>query len=551
MFESNRDDLQRQKGGKRKPVRLFVEELEGRCLLSLAITPVGGISVAPDGTVWFPEADPKGLYYWTTPIDEAPLLPDRIGRLNPTTGLIQDFSVRTLTSNPAIIWGPDGNLWFSEGTEIGRLNQATGAIDEYPLSPGTQTIGEFTIGSDNAIWFLEDHAHENDPFDSFKLARIDPGTGALQEFDLPDSFFHLLPVRTMLSDGLVEEVNFAATPSYLEVAAGPGGSFWISEAVVGTVTFSASYPYVAPDIAWLQGQTRVARFSPSTSDFQQFSTDFLPRGQIWGPDGNLWSVGDNTFNILPHIFESGPENPLFWAHQNIVEMDPNTGQFQQFDTPPGTILDSTLTNGPNGNLWFLLYDFKSQDVEMADINPASGVIGTFNLPTQDRIVGSQISAGPDGMLWFPQAHGIGEFNPTTGQYREFVGQAVSSTGQETLFGSPISNNSLSANGTKVSAIAGIEFTTAVTTLTPQTPISNTGAAYQATIDWDDGTTSSLVLTVTDNSTYDVTAGHAYQAAGTYNIKVTIGNYDPANPLGDNPVTVFSTAKVNDPFDIGM
>ncbi len=83
------------------------------------------------------------------------------------------------------------------------------------------------------------------------------------------------------------------------------------------------------------------------------------------------------------------------------------------------------------------------------------------------------------------------------------------------------------------------------TFTPQVPIANPGAAYQATVDWGDGATSSQVLTVTENGTYDVSAAHSYQAPGTYTFKVTIGNYDPVSPLGDNPLTVLSTAKVDD------
>jgi hypothetical protein len=47
-----------------------------------------------------------------------------------------------------------------------------------------------------------------------------------------------------------------------------------------------------------------------------------------------------------------------------------------------------------------------------------------------------------------------------------------------------------------------------------------------------------------------TAGHTYQSPRTYSIKVAIGNYNPANPLGDNLVTVFSTANV-DPFNFTM
>jgi len=45
-------------------------------------------------------------------------------------------------------------------------------------------------------------------------------------------------------------------------------------------------------------------------------------------------------------------------------------------------------------------------------------------------------------------------------------------------------------------------------------------------------------------------GKQIQTAGTYSIKVTIGNYNPANPLGDDAVTVFSTANV-DPFNFTM
>jgi hypothetical protein len=142
-------------------------------------------------------------------------------------------------------------------------------------------------------------------------------------------------------------------------------------------------------------------------------------------------------------------------------------------------------------------------------------------------------------------------------YQSFVGRFDPTTGVEETFSvaseapSAPSSNSPQATGGTINATVGIDFVGAVAAFTPQTPIPTPGAAYQATVDWGDGTTSSLVLTVTQNAIYDVTSGHTYQKAGTYSIKVTIGNYNPANPLGDNPVTVFSTANVNDPFDINV
>ncbi len=96
-------------------------------------------------------------------------------------------------------------------------------------------------------------------------------------------------------------------------------------------------------------------------------------------------------------------------------------------------------------------------------------------------------------------------------------------------------------------MVGFDIVNAVASFTPQVPIASPGSAYQATVDWGDGTISSIVFTVTASGTYDVVVpSHAYQSAGTYSIKVTIGNFDPANPLGDNPITVFSTATI-DPF----
>jgi hypothetical protein len=207
-----------------------------------------------------------------------------------------------------------------------------------------------------------------------------------------------------------------------------------------------------------------------------------------------------------------------------------------------------MATDSNGNLWLsagptiMTGELSHRIVEFT---PSSGAVRTFELPYPQGVSGFAI--GSNGTIWFSSQPGaIGELHPNTGAFQFFSTASESATQ-----GTGGSSNTTSATGTNISASAGINFMTAVAAFTPQTPIASPGQAFQATIDWGDGSSSSVVLTVTDNATYDVTAGHTYQTAGTYSIKVTIGNYNPANPLGDDALTVFSTANVDDPLIMNM
>ncbi len=53
----------------------------------------------------------------------AEVIGNKVGRINPSTLAIEEFSVPTTSSFPAFIAaGPDGNLWFTEWAagKIGR-----------------------------------------------------------------------------------------------------------------------------------------------------------------------------------------------------------------------------------------------------------------------------------------------------------------------------------------------------------------------------------------------------------------------------------------------
>jgi len=85
---------------------------------------------------------------------------NRIGRLDPATGVIIEYIVPTANSGPADIGAaPDGTLWFSEqtGNKLGSLNPISGTLTEYS-DPGTQSpqqpYGIF-VQNDNTIWVTE------------------------------------------------------------------------------------------------------------------------------------------------------------------------------------------------------------------------------------------------------------------------------------------------------------------------------------------------------------------------------------------------------------
>jgi virginiamycin B lyase len=472
MSESFRQNRHQAKRRQRTRLHLFLEELEGRCLMS-----VRGISVGPDGNLWFPQQD-----NWV------PDGGDRIGYLNPSTGVIQHFNLPPGPFEGQIIPGPDGNLWLTRWDRIDRLTPSTGAVQEFPLPLGS-ALGlwdSMAATSDGNLWF---------PFSSpqgEQLGRLDPLTGEIKQFAFPPDTYAI------------------------NITSGPDGNLWL------TGVQAKRREFEIPEIL---------RFDPNTAEFQEFPTGGVQglgvnlQGITAGPDGNIWFT-----------YESG-----------VGRIDPTTGQIKEFNLPVGYRAEWPITAGSAGNLWFLSYGVGTQSVgEIDQINASTGSLNIIPMPSLQP---TWITASPDGNLWLPEDktgtdNTIAEFNPSTGVFQEFVGLGHRSSGQATSTGAISSNDSISVTGPTVSA-AGLDFLRVVATFTPQVSIASPGTAYQAMVDWGDGATSSLVLTVTENGTYDVSAGHTYQASGTYTFKVTIGNYDPASPLGNNPITVFSTAQVDD------
>lgn len=193
------------------------------------------IVVGPDGNLWFTEYGASN-----------------IGKLDPATGQIQEFIIPTAGSGPmGLVAGSDGNLWFTEqqGNNIGRFNIATSTFDEFPIPTANAYPFSIAAGSDGNLWFTESSPDMNAKVGKITMA------GDITEFSL--------------ADGQADPTG---------ITRGSDGNIW----------FAQQFPYYcqsdpAPPPA------RIGTMSPSgtITEFQLPACHY-PLNVATGGDGNLW-----------------------------------------------------------------------------------------------------------------------------------------------------------------------------------------------------------------------------------------------------------------------
>lgn len=96
-------------------------------------------------------------------------------------GQVTTFPLRG--AGNGVTLGPDGNVWFTESVPIGQTVASVGKItplgqvSEYQvLTPNTSTFG-ITSGNDGNVWFTE--------YEACTIGKVDPTTGLIFEYGLP------------------------------------------------------------------------------------------------------------------------------------------------------------------------------------------------------------------------------------------------------------------------------------------------------------------------------------------------------------------------------
>jgi hypothetical protein len=180
-------------------------------------------------------------------------------------GVVSEFSagMSPFSAPQGITAGPDGNMWFTEYANPGRIGRVTmaGAISEFPVITPGGGIEAITAGADGNVWF----ANQN----SDLIGKITPA-GVVTEYPIPPTI----------------PVHYAQTRG---ITLGPDGNVWFTE-------YSGN---------------RIGRITPAgvVTEFNTgISVQTSPRGITTGPDGALWfteEVGNRIGRITSGVTPPG------------------------------------------------------------------------------------------------------------------------------------------------------------------------------------------------------------------------------------------------------
>jgi virginiamycin B lyase len=276
-----------------------------------------------------------------------------------------------------------------------------------------------------------------------------------------------LPLASNASGSISEYAIPTANSLPRNIALGPDGALWFSEAgggAIGRISTSGSitneYPIAnsspqgivaGPDNAmWFTDSQNnsIGRISTSgsISEFTLPTANAGPIGIASGSDGNLWftEAGSNgigrittsgsitefsipTANTFPEDIAAGSDGALWFIEPNANNIGRITtsGSITEYNVDPvgGSDIITSITSGPDGALWFL-----ERNNSRIDRMTTSGTItNRFNAGVSNP---ENLTTGPDGALWLTTCSSCGASND--------IGR-VTTSGATTSFSIPTPN----------------------------------------------------------------------------------------------------------------
>ena len=275
----------------------------------------GGITAGPDGAVWFTNST-------------------SIGRIS-TAGKITHYRGTGISDPRSIVAGPDGALWFTnEGTtsqgSIGRITTA-GVVTNFADPTISAPIG-ITVGPDGALWFTN-----------------------LGDFNAGD----LGSIGRITTAGAVTNYRDPTISEPIDITSGSDGALWFTNE--GTSSIGS-----------------IGRITTTGTVTDHADANIRQPGFIAaGPDGALWFTNDTA----QRAYSIGR-----------ITTDGTVTKF----TDPSIDFPFGIAAGPDGAIWFANANGRS----IGRIT-TSGIVTSYRDP---RVSGPQrIAAGPDGSMWFTNA----------------------------------------------------------------------------------------------------------------------------------------------------
>ena len=191
-----------------------------------------------------------------------------------------------------------------------------------------------------------------------KIGKLDPETGTVQEFEVPNP-------------------NAVGIHSAYP---GPDGNVWLAEF----------------------GINKIGKFDPKTGKLVEYADAYAP-----GKEGLVAGGSKHTVRV-------GADGAAWASGTRISRLDPNTQKFIDFDEPAyGVELDK------NGDCWFSEYNAAGK---IGKIDGKTLQVKTWNPPGSNTVYSRRIQIDSQGIVWFSQsgAGQIGRFDPKTETFQNFA-----------------------------------------------------------------------------------------------------------------------------------
>jgi virginiamycin B lyase len=285
----------------------------------------------------------------------------------------------------------NGYLWipnFGVANKISRLDPKTGEIKDFSVpNVGTAAVHSAVAASDGSVWLTEQASN--------KLGKWDPTTQEITEYQ--DTY---LPGKEGDEDG----------GSKHTLRFDPGGNVW-----------ATGYP--------------LSRFDPKTAKFTDFwdgaahtySLEMDKDGNIWFSNPGTGQIGRVDWKTLK-ISQWTP--PTKGGYERRIELDSNgivwfgeyeTGKIGRFDPRTQTFREYDLPTGPqthpyglgidaDNNVWYSSYYFD----ELACLDSKTGKITEYPFPHSENTI-REFFRDSEGRMWYgsPSNNRVGYFYLTS------------------------------------------------------------------------------------------------------------------------------------------
>jgi virginiamycin B lyase len=255
-------------------------------------------------------------------------LANKLGRLDPKTGAIREYSLKSAFTGPhGLVEDKAGNVWFTGNNTalIGKLDPNTGLVTEYPL-PDPKARDPHTLNFDQAgiLWFTVQQAN--------MIGRLDPADGSIK----------LLTSPTPKSRPYGIKINAEGIPVFVEfgtnkVATIDPKTLAIKEYALPDPGARPRRLAIDPDgVVWYSDFARgyLGRLDLATGAVKEWPSPSGPKSEPYGivfTKGALWY---DESNAKPNA---------------IVRFDPKTEKFQSWAIPGGGDIVRNMDVTPDGN----------------------------------------------------------------------------------------------------------------------------------------------------------------------------------------------------------